>query len=113
MTFRGWQEADAVIAPSARSMRSLLQGTWRDHCGSVYRLSLADCDNFDAYKFDVHTMRPDGEELFTKRLIKIEVCHGGVRAFWDSRYLLTRGEECGRLRWAGHIDRDVFEWRRP
>jgi hypothetical protein len=60
MTFRGWQEANAVIAPNARYMRSLLQGTWRDHRGSVYRVSLAGCDHFDAYKFDVHTIRPDG-----------------------------------------------------
>ncbi len=113
MPLASQQEVDVIIAPSARYMRSLLQGTWREHRGSVYRVSLPDTDHFDAYKLDVHTTRVDRTDRFTKRLIKIDVCDGGVRAFWGSRYLLVRGAGRSHVRWAGQSDRDVFDWHRP
>lgn len=94
----------------ATDLATFLCGTWVDHRGSVYRVSLG-----SAYKsLDVHTTRPDGEKFLTRNLIQIVVSCGCEKAMWGKskrRYALETWSDV-TIQWRGAAKRDVYYWRR-
>ena len=77
----------------------LLAGNWHDDRGNSYELR-ADSDS----TLSVHTTRPDGTRIFTRRMIHIDRNHQVVWG-WRRRYMLydISGSSDGtpfRLSWA-------------
>ena len=90
---------DVVIVDSVQ----WLCGYWADQTGSSYHVTRS-----DEYTFDVFTMRPTGDLIYTKGLIKVM----GARVVWGAnRYELHRSE-ANELEWRSRDEADTFFWCR-
>ncbi len=81
-----------------------LCGYWADHTGSTYHVTRS-----GEYSFDVFTMRPTGDIIYTQGLVRT----AGARVVWgNNRYELHRSD-IHALEWRAPRDEaDVFFWCR-
>ena len=80
-----------------------LCGYWADQTGSSYHVTRS-----GEHSFDVFTMRPTGDIIYTKGLIKAT----GARVVWGAnRYELHRSDT-NALEWRARDEADTFFWCR-
>ena len=81
-----------------------LCGYWADHTGSTYHVTRS-----GEYSFDVFTMRPTGDIIYTQGLVRT----AGARVVWgNNRYELHRSDT-NALEWRAPRDEaDTFCWCR-
>ena len=86
---------------------AFLCGCWEDQRGSVYTLSPG-----RAGAFHVETTRPNGQQRYTRDLVRSALVRGRQATIWGRcRYELEcRGSNT--LLWRGLSEHDVFLWHR-
>ena len=80
-----------------------LCGHWADQTGSSYNVTRSgeNC-------FDIFTMRPTGEIIYTKGLIKAR----GARVVWGNNRYELRRSDIHALEWRARDETDKFFWCR-
>ena len=113
-----WRKAlrDDVTSPNGQDIEDLsiddvvlddslqwLCGYWADQTGSCYNVTRSGENSFDVF-----TMRPTGDIIYTKGLIKAR----GARVIWgNNRYELHRSDT-NALEWRARDEADTFFWCR-
>ena len=80
-----------------------LCGYWADQSGSSYHVTCS-----GEHCFDVFTMRPTGNIIYTKGLIKAT----GARVVWGANGYELHRSETNALEWRARDEADTFFWCR-